>query len=437
VNIVRPAFPRGSAPILGILLVLSLLGFIAASRADDRCPTCGGTGIITCPDCGGTGISGYVTVNGLRAAYGCERCGGVRGNPVLGTGRPGRGTITCPTCRGAGKVPGKSPTPAPAAKAQDQPGPKVKPPAEADRKQADFEKAKAEVLENIKGVSEKELGISGIGETRVFGLDAVAAGGSAAGAAGSPAALREQADFDRMNSAWMTAQMRLISDRLAGPNPWCASVLRSLKIKEPPLPHKTFAELQPGDVLLVAPAEGLGMDALQSRGIRFVDRLSSWEWRSGASHTLIYLKTVNGKKLFLDNVSGQGPRIKAEEEILKEYGTRAMDIASPAELGVAQPLTNVEGDKLWAAARELGIRELSARERRSGNLVDTTGYGLYGDDNMVCSEVSRWALIKAGRPAPDSASPFKKLLGVYFGPANFYSQERYFLISPLTRPRRD
>jgi hypothetical protein len=46
---------------------------------------------------------------------------------------------------------------------------------------------------------------------------------------------------------------------------------------------------------------------------------------------------------------------------------------------------------------------------------------------MVCSETSRWALIKAGQPIPETRSPFKKLLGVYFGPANFFMMSNTLL----------
>ncbi|MBN2346542.1 MAG: hypothetical protein JXO51_09125, partial [Candidatus Aminicenantes bacterium] len=50
-----------------------------------------------------------------------------------------------------------------------------------------------------------------------------------------------------------------------------------------------------------------------------------------------------------------------------------------------------------------------------------TNYGLYGNDKMVCSEASRFILVEAGLEIADTDSPIKKLLGIYFGPANFYS----------------
>jgi len=81
----------------------------------DQCPTCQGQGTIPCPACNGTGIAGYVDVHGQQGAYGCERCGGVRGSPFpgdpgYGTGRAGSGRITCPTCGGSGQVQGQQPS---------------------------------------------------------------------------------------------------------------------------------------------------------------------------------------------------------------------------------------------------------------------------------------------------------------------------------------
>ena len=239
---------------------------------------------------------------------------------------------------------------------------------------------------------------------------------------------RGQHEFDKMNDAWMRNQKALIDERLKGPNKWCSSIYASLKTKEPPLPGKGFDDLQPGDVLLISP------DDAKSDMIQIADRLSSWEWKSPASHTVLFLKEVNGKKLLLDNVSGGqsdaaagvGPHIITGEQFLKVYGQR---MAHAAQL--AQPLNKEEAAKLWGAARDLGIKELADERKKAKNLIDKTDYGLYGDDKMVCSESSRWALIKAGRSIPETASPFKKLMGIYYGPANFYSDEQTFLITPL------
>jgi hypothetical protein len=251
-----------------------------------------------------------------------------------------------------------------------------------------------------------------------------------------PAVRQERDDFEKVNAAWTKRQKTLIQQQVEKTNPWCSAIYASLKTKEPPLPYKKFDELQPGDVLLISPDKGNDLDALKSKGIRFADRLSSWEWESPASHTVLFIKEVNGKKLFLDNTSGMdgktvtgvGPHIITGEEFLKIYGTR--------EAHIAQPVSKVEGQKLWAAARELSLKELTEEPKKSRGIVDNTNYGLYGDDNMVCSETSRWALIKAGQSIPETRSPFKKLLGVYFGPANFFSDEQHFIISPMGASRR-
>jgi len=251
---------------------------------------------------------------------------------------------------------------------------------------------------------------------------------------------QEQDEFEKMNAAWMRNQKKLIEQRLQEPNKSCGVIYASLKTKEPPLPYyvKKFDELQPGDVLLISPHKGLDSGALTSQVIRGADRVSSWELKSPASHTVLFVKEVNGKKLFLDNIAGSdenrdaaagvGPHIITGEQYLKIYGTR--------ETHIAQPVSKVEGQKLWAAASELSRKELADEPKKANNLIDKTDYGLYGDDNMVCSEASRWALIEAGKGTqagaiPDTRSPFKKLLGVYFGPANFFSDRQHFIITPM------
>jgi hypothetical protein len=236
-------------------------------------------------------------------------------------------------------------------------------------------------------------------------------------------------------NAWVKEYRDLITERLAEPGKIFKPILDSLKDpkKSLPPPQKRFSDLQTGDVLLVAPPDGYWPGDLASKGLKFVDKLTSWEWGAGssqASHTLMYLKTVNGQKLFLDDQLGEGPRIKTEEMVLKEYAGRSMDVAQP----VAKP----DGDKLWAAARQLEVQNLAHINQ---SLLGISTYNLYGDDHMVCSEASRWALIQA-RPdldedsqMRDTSSPFKKMLGVYFGPANFYTDRQHFIISGLDMPK--
>ncbi len=244
--------------------------------------------------------------------------------------------------------------------------------------------------------------------------------------------------LEKMDVATLVSIKSEIYRRQAGPNPWSEAIRRSLKIKAPPLPDKMFSQLQPGDVLLVAPEDDPTTGAFWSgHYIRLFDKLTSWEWNSYASHSCIYLKEVKGVKFFLDNIPGEGPRIKTEDQIIKEYGERYIDVARARRPGVAQPVSKIDAEKLWAAARELGIKQLNSDVDNLGNtitrIMNWTNYGFYGNENMVCSEASRFVLIKAGLDIPDTNSPFKKLLGTYFGPANFYSSEQYFLITPLAK----
>jgi hypothetical protein len=230
-------------------------------------------------------------------------------------------------------------------------------------------------------------------------------------------------------STWKDDTRKLIAGQLAaGRDPLTRTIMSALNDPSKKLSpvFRPFAELRAGDVLLVAPDEGWGWDAIKGGRIRYFDKLSSWEKGtsdSRASHTLLCLKTVNGKKFFLDNQSGEGPRIKTEDQILLEYGARTMD--------VARPLNNVDSQELWKAARALEMKNLS---RLGKGAFDESGYGIIGDDNKVCSESSQWALIRAGVPLPSTDSSFKKSIGVYFGPADFYRHDQHFLISAVELP---
>ena len=235
----------------------------------------------------------------------------------------------------------------------------------------------------------------------------------------------EQDEFENMNAAWMEKQRKLIQQRTEEPNKWCSAIYESLKTNVPPPPsYKNFNELQPGDVLLI---EGEGV----SKGIAWVDNKSTYEGLgSSASHTVIYLKEVNGKKLFLDNQPGQGPHIISEAEFLEEYGHRGAEVARL----VGQPLNEEEGRKLFHAAVEMAQKN---RKEIANNMFGSrflgTNYGALGDDR-VCSEAD-WALINAtGRTIPRSGDQTKVKWGVDFSPADFQNQ-RYFLITPLVMPK--
>jgi len=402
---------------LFIGIALFLVGWLSLSSGD-VCPTCRGRGVIeaTCPVCGGLGYFQAGFIHGQPVAYGCEACGGVRGDPSQGTGRPGTGRIIqeCPTCGGTGQVASPSST---------QPQPQsaktaaAKAAAENKAKQAEFEKFKQETLQKLKGVSRDEPRPLVPNWTIAVNLDAIQV----------QAGVVDPVD---LRGALLQDFSKTILERTGRPNGQAQEVLRSFKMKEPPSPIKNIADLAAGDVILVAPwtvkdrtAAGY-VALLESNGINWLDRWGSDNWSSPASHTAIYLGERNGRRWYLDHTL-KGPVIMEESAFLKEYGARGMDVATL----VGQPLSRLEGDELWKAAHELG---------------QTVKYGpsrLLGNNRMVCSEAARWALVRAGRWVPETQSGKAKILGmdtglnkkrvVDFSPSDFYENQQYFLVHRL------
>jgi hypothetical protein len=228
--------------------------------------------------------------------------------------------------------------------------------------------------------------------------------------------LQEQTEFENRNADWKKKQRLLVEERLREPNEYASEIYKSLKTNAPPPPWKTFNELQSGDVLLI-----------EGKAIAYLDnKFSAGNDTSKASHTVLYLKEVNGKKLFLDNQPFEGPRIISEDTFQELYGPRQAQVAK-----LAQPLNEQEGKKLFTAAVEMAQKN---RKEIANNWFGTplldTNYGVWGKENVVCSE-SDWALINtAGRKIPKSGDRIKVGLGVDFSPAD-YQNSKYFLVTPF------
>ena len=224
----------------------------------------------------------------------------------------------------------------------------------------------------------------------------------------------EQVKFEHFNSYWTEEQKQLIAQRLMKSNKWCSALCKSLMGKAPPLPDKKFNELEAGDVLLIG-------DDLKA--IAAIDSRFSGDKVSSAAHTVSYLKEVNGKKLFLDNQPFQGPHIISEDVFLERYGSRSAEVA---RLLVGQPVSDEKTKELFTAAVEM-----AQKNRKAGG----TNYGVWGKDDMVCSEAS-WALLKAtGRKIPKSDDQRKVEGGIDFSPADFQNSQ-YFLVTPLSMPKQ-
>ena len=235
----------------------------------------------------------------------------------------------------------------------------------------------------------------------------------------------EQVEFENEHNAWKGKQNQLIDQRLSEPNKTAGAICRSLKSNVPALPGKAFDELQPGDVVLLA-GNGGGSKLLAAADTDF----TSGGNVSIASHTVIYLKEVNGKKLFLDNQPFQGPRIITEDEFLKVYGNRAAEVAR-----LAEPLNGDEGKRLFSEAVKMAQENRKEIARNwFGSPLLGSNYGAWGKDDVVCSEAD-WVLINnAGRQVPQSAGTAKVESGVQFSPAD-YSNSPYFIVTPLGIPK--
>lgn len=228
--------------------------------------------------------------------------------------------------------------------------------------------------------------------------------------------------WDYNDPEQVAKEKQLIKERTENPNKWADGIYNSLKTTAPPLPFKKFGELESGDVILFAPKSG----DLGGAAVADVSNFGQTSQKSDASHTVTYLKEENGKKVFMDNFPGEGPKIIDEDELRTKYLERD---ASVAKL-VGQPLNAEQATKLYETAKEMETKNIG--KIGQGNYWDSTNYGTIGKDNMVCSEAS-WALIKStGRELPLSKSWISKSTGVDFSPADFYEQTQYFIVTPLS-----
>jgi hypothetical protein len=238
----------------------------------------------------------------------------------------------------------------------------------------------------------------------------------------------EQKIMESKTQSWVDYQKEQFRIRIEQPNYWCQQYYKNLLKQdslngnlEQQMNIKKQSELEVGDVLLVGPGDGFFS--------RKQAELDGWLNNNNAyvTHTLTCVKIVKGKKIFLDNQADEGPRLISEDELMKRYGQRDVSVAKMRESlwGVAQPLNDDEAQRLWIQARKM------VQENKDNPKGVSTNYGLYGNNDMVCSE-SSWALMNAaGRYSIPFSYHIPKVSGIAFTPASFYSKQQYFIISPL------
>ncbi|MCX5815185.1 MAG: hypothetical protein NTX75_02940 [Proteobacteria bacterium] len=173
----------------------------------------------------------------------------------------------------------------------------------------------------------------------------------------------EQVELENDRAEWTKNEKQLIEEQLAKRNPYIDPIYASLKTNAPPpLPPTKYDMLKPGDVLMISPEDKSFWDTIKDSAfwIDTGDRIASVSL-SPASHALVYLKEVNGKKLFLDHTPGGGAHVISEAEFLKTYSHR--------DALVAQPVKEVDAAKLWEAAKELSKKEAQIKVNKSGNII--------------------------------------------------------------------
>jgi hypothetical protein len=275
-------------------------------------------------------------------------------------------------------------------------------------RQKNYAEKKNQLLESLKGASTETL------ELKTNFDDATEDSKPA-----NPVIAQEQAEFDMRNAEWVKNQRKLIEQRLKEPNKDASSIYKSIKTNAPPLPYKTFDELQPGDVLL-----------FDGKLIAATDNALSSGASSRAAHTVLYLREINGKKYFLDNQPFQGPRIISEDDFLRLYKSRDAQLAK-----LAQPLNSKESEKLFSAAVEMAQKNRKEiMNNWFGSPLVETNYGTWGKENVVCSEAD-WALINAaGRNIPKTGDQTKIKLGIDYSPAD-YANSQFFLVTNFVIPK--
>ena len=227
----------------------------------------------------------------------------------------------------------------------------------------------------------------------------------------------EQDEFDRMNEHWLRAQEELIRQSVSSDTDWREAVLESLDnvdVPDPTYSPMKFGDFLPGDILLFVPENGwnqaipavdyiyrVGVDLSRGDVFGAIDRPVA-----PVSHALTFVKSVNGVTLFLDHTD-DGSRMLDRRELARKYQDR--------QIYVARPQMVVDGQKLWAAAREAALKN--------------TSFGIL-PGQLVCSERACVTVSKAAgiqltthRLGPVDVTPAD-----FFDPAEL---GKYFIVSPI------
>lgn len=227
----------------------------------------------------------------------------------------------------------------------------------------------------------------------------------------------EAAALARGREAWTVKAEALVRDAVARTRAWSDDVrtaIAALTIPSPSTRFSTLNNLEPGDVLLLAPSDATGRIIVEAdRFARTAESFATGDVmqayatdRREVAHAVTVVKRVAGRMLILDHTLA-GSRMLGERDFQRLYGGRSYYVARPRDA--------VDGRTLWSVARD------AALQRKSD-------YGLFGD-KAVCSERAAVCVARAtGRPEPHRLGP------VDMTPADFFDREgrgKYFVIMPF------
>ena len=239
----------------------------------------------------------------------------------------------------------------------------------------------------------------------------------------------EQGLFQASRQAWVTAMRSLmITSSVARTKALTAEIMEALtttkgQVALAKLP-KTLEDLAPGDVLLMAP----DVDSRASRAIPSLDQ----EYRAISAfysddpkirhkdghpiaHTVLFLRTVKGTRLYLDHQLDEGTRVINEREFQARYARRLSHVAIPQ--------VAVDGEQLWSAAKKAALHSTKR------------DYGI-GGNALVCSEKDTAILVFAYGGRLDSIYEMVGGKGglIEMTPSDFFHerlQGEYFVVAPL------
>lgn len=230
----------------------------------------------------------------------------------------------------------------------------------------------------------------------------------------------EQNKLDQNYDIWVSNRQKEVFDVVQGNMTWKGAVMSAIKSIDAPSPItlKSSKDLQPGDILLIAPGDIIGEGIVLGDALyRVVNDLSEGKVfkavtteKAPVSHAITYVKDVKGTALFLDHIPKEGSRVKNKAWVEQQYENR--------KVYVARPETRIDGKKLWEAAREAALKKKS-------------DFGFFGKD-AVCSERATLAVTKASGLSLEG----HRLGPVDITPGDFFDKDRvgkYFVVVPLER----